>query len=210
MNKTCNECNENKDLTNFSKRKENSYHNKCKDCTNLIAKIYREENKDLIKKKQKDWYNSDGKIWKKNYETINKESINEKSREKYKTDKVYRIKKILRTRFKTTILQKKIYSSSLSYIGVDLSYLLKWIESQFDENMNWDNQGVYWNIDHVVPCSSFNLAEEEEVKKCFNWKNLRPCEKSENFSKNNKIVQEIITNHNNKVINYISKYPVPS
>jgi len=76
--------------------------------------------------------------------------------------------------------------------------------------MNWNNQGSYWNIDHVIPCNSFNLEKEEEIKKCFNWKNLRPCEKLENFSKNNKIIKEIIVNHNNKINEYISKHPVPS
>jgi hypothetical protein len=210
MNKKCNECNEEKDLINFSKRNEHSYHNRCKKCTNLAAKKYREENKEFIKETQKKWYKTDGKIWKKNYETINKEIINEKNREKYKTDKTYRIKKILRNRFKTTVLNKKIYKSSLNYIGINLDYLLKWIESQFDDKMTWSNQGSYWNIDHVIPCSSFNLENEEEIKKCFNWKNLRPCEKIENFSKNNKIDENLITTHNNKVNEYISKHPVPN
>ena len=41
-------------------------------------------------------------------------------------------------------------------------------------------------------------------KKCNEEKNLT------NFSKNNKIVEEIITNHNNKVKEYISKHPVPN
>ena len=41
--------------------------------------------------------------------------------------------------------------------------------------MSWTNQGTYWDIDHVLPCSNFNLEQDEDIKKCFNWKNLRPC-----------------------------------
>jgi hypothetical protein len=93
---------------------------------------------------------------------------------------------------------------------VSLEYFLKWIEYQFDENMNWDNQGTYWDIDHVTPCSNFNLENEEEIKKCFNWKNIRPCEKIENYKKNNKIVESLINDHKVKVELYISLHPVPS
>ena len=42
-----------------------------------------------------------------------KDSINQKSRDRYKTDNQYRMKKILRTRFKTTILEKKIYKKKI-------------------------------------------------------------------------------------------------
>jgi hypothetical protein len=76
--------------------------------------------------------------------------------------------------------------------------------------MNWNNQGTYWDIDHVTPCSNFNLNNEEEIKKCYSWTNLRPCEKKENNCKNNKIINTLIENHKILVINYIIKHPVPS
>lgn len=43
--------------------------------------------------------------------------------------------------------------------------------------MSWDNRGKYWHIDHIKPCSSFNLEKQEEIFRCFNWTNLRPLEK---------------------------------
>ena len=55
-----------------------------------------------------------------------------------------------------------------------------------------ENQGTYWDIDHVIPCSNFNLEQDEDIKKCFNWKNLRPCEKKENYKKNKEeLIEEI-------------------
>ena len=54
--------------------------------------------------------------------------------------------------------------------------------------MTWNNYGTYWHIDHVKPCSSFNLIEINEQHKCFIWKNTQPLEKSENIVKSNKIL----------------------
>ena len=48
--------------------------------------------------------------------------------------------------------------------------------------MTWKNYGE-WHIDHIKPCSKFNLTDEEEQKKCFNYKNLQPLWASENTSK---------------------------
>ena len=34
--------------------------------------------------------------------------------------------------------------------------------------MTWDNHGIYWEIDHIKPCSSFNLTNIEEQKQNMN------------------------------------------
>ena len=202
--KTCNICHVEKDVINFSIRniKTQNIHNRCKDCTNKHASTYREENKEIIKKRQNEWYEEKGKIWKKNYESKNHDKIREYERKKYKTDPQYRMKKILRTRFKSTVNKKKIYKSVLKFIDMDLEVFLKWIEFQFDENMNWDNQGCYWDVDHVNPCDNFDLTNEEDVKKCYHWTNLRPLEKKENDRKNNIVDEHIIKEHKKVVKNF--------
>ena len=43
---------------------------------------------------------------------------------------------------------------------------------------------------HIIPVSSFNLLDEEEQKKCFNYKNLQPLWAEENLSKGNAILSE--------------------
>lgn len=208
----CTSCKIEKEIDNYSFRnkKKEIYFNRCKECTNIYAKNYREKNKDIIKEKQSEWYENKGRDWKKEYEKKNKDHINEMERKRYNTDIQFRMKKILRSRFKSTILEKKKYKSILSYIEVPLPYFIKWIEYQFDSNMSWDNQGSYWDIDHVQPCSSFDLTNEDNIKLCYNWKNLRPLEKRENYRKNNKIDNDIISNHKNIVELFINLYPVPS
>jgi hypothetical protein len=203
-------CDITKNISEYSIRYKNTYHNRCKECTNNYAKRYREQNQNIIKQKQNEWYNTKGKFWKKEYDNANKEHTNARDKERYKNDQQFRMKKILRTRFNKTVTGKKISNSILGYLGVSLEYFLKWIEYQFDENMNWDNQGTYWDIDHVIPCNNFNLENDEEIKKCFNWKNIRPCEKIENYKKNNKIVESLINDHKIKAELYISLHPVPS
>lgn len=59
------------------------------------------------------------------------------------------------------------------------------IENQFDLGMGWHNHGD-WHIDHIRPCSSFNLADPAQAKRCFHYTNLRPLPAQENRSKNSR------------------------
>ena len=60
-----------------------------------------------------------------------------------------------------------------------------------------ENYGKIWNLDHCLAISTFNLSDENEIKKCFGWVNLRPMYVRENISKGNKtdiwlyVLQEI-------------------
>ena len=52
--------------------------------------------------------------------------------------------------------------------------------------MTWDNYGE-WHIDHIKPCSSFNMLIEEERKRCFHYTNLQPLWAIDNIKKSDKI-----------------------
>ena len=114
-----------------------------------------------------------------------------------------RIAHNLRCRLNNVVVRKD--KSTIDYVGINNSKLLKWLEYQFDNHMSWDNYGSYWEIDHIVPCASFDLTQEEQIFKCFNWKNLRPLEKNENNSKNAKILDSDIELHKINVKNYKKK-----
>lgn len=43
-------------------------------------------------------------------------------------------------------------------------------------------------IDHIVPCSAFDLTDAEQYKKCFHHSNLRLITRKENAEKYNKII----------------------
>jgi hypothetical protein len=91
---------------------------------------------------------------------------------------------------------------TFDYVGLSHEEFRDWLLYQFDKNMNWDNYGSYWQIDHVVPCASFDLTKEEDIHKCNHWTNLRPLDKKTNNSKSSKILDNEINNH--KII--VKKY----
>lgn len=70
-------------------------------------------------------------------------------------------------------------------VGYNIQDLKKHLESQFDENMTWNNMGDYWEIDHIVPLNLFhyNTEQDEQFKICWSLANLRPLEKIANKSR---------------------------
>ena len=40
--------------------------------------------------------------------------------------------------------------------------------------MTVENYGTVWQIDRCLAVVSFNLLDDNDMKKCFNWVNLRP------------------------------------
>jgi hypothetical protein len=211
--KTCKTCNETKDINEFHKQSSSAdgYRNKCKTCrhaesidnkdkkteynklyysskkTEILQnnKNYRDTNKDSIKEQKKKYreINADHiKMKMKEYLPIRKKKI----KDRRKTDMTFRISEVYRSKFNRAI--KRSNEKSTKFLGCTKEHLLKWLESQFDNNITWDNYGKFWHIDHIIPISFFDLKKENEQKICFNWKNLQPLEGKENLSKSNKIL----------------------
>ncbi len=73
-------------------------------------------------------------------------------------------------------------------MGCSISYYKDYLESKFQEGMTWKNYGVNgWHIDHIIPCSAFDLTDPEEVKKCFHYTNTQPLWAKDNRKKSNTI-----------------------
>ena len=49
--------------------------------------------------------------------------------------------------------------------------------------MTLENYGKIWCLDHCPAVASFNLLDENELKKDFNWDNLRPMYVKDNIIK---------------------------
>ena len=62
-------------------------------------------------------------------------------------------------------------------------YLLK----KMTEGMSYDNYGE-WEVDHILPFSSFDFHNLEEIKKCCHYTNLQPLWQTDNRKKSNKII----------------------
>jgi hypothetical protein len=73
--------------------------------------------------------------------------------------------------------------------------------NKLKDNMTFDNHGE-WEVDHIIPVSSFDFKDYNNVLKCFNYTNLQPLWKKENREKSNKILnleEEIILQNANGV-----------
>jgi hypothetical protein len=110
-------------------------------------------------------------------------------RKQYYTKPSYRIAQLLRDRLRHALRGVGVKKSqrTLVLLGCDLPMLLKHIEVQWSEGMSWSNFGNghgRWNIDHIRPCASFRLDDEEQQRACFHFSNLRPAWWIENLRKN--------------------------
>ena len=72
-----------------------------------------------------------------------------------------------------------------------------YFQEEGNEWMSWDNHGGgrchknrSWELDHIMPVSSFDLTDPEEVKKCFHWSNLQPLEWQDNAGKYDSIPKD--------------------
>lgn len=94
----------------------------------------------------------------------------------------------LRARIRKVLKCKNFekYESSIDLLGCSIEDFKKHIESQFTNKMSWEKRN--FEIDHILPCSSFNLKDPNEQRKCFHYSNLQPLTKEENLKKSNKIL----------------------
>ena len=109
---------------------------------------------------------------------------------KYKNDLNYKLKSNIRCRMNHVLKEQYISkdNNSLKYLGCNLEEYKEYLEKQFIPEMNWSNHGEFWEIDHIIPCTSFDLTNEENIYKCFNYKNTQPLTVFENRSKGDKII----------------------
>lgn len=77
-------------------------------------------------------------------------------------------------------------SHTMDLIGCTIDFLMAHLESKFEPWMSWANHGK-WHIDHIIPCSAFDLTCPEQQKLCFRWQNLQPLSAKENMMKGSKL-----------------------
>lgn len=166
-------------------------------------KSYREQNKDTIKlqrKKYREQPEIKAHIAKKNkeYLPIKKESI----KEKRQTDLNFRLSEVLRSKIHKLLRNQT--TSYINVIGCDIEFFKKWISFRFDENMNWSNFGTYWQFDHIIPISKFDIEKDKHI--CFHWTNLQPLQSKINREKSAKIEMHYYFNNLVNVIRFNNKH----
>lgn len=73
-----------------------------------------------------------------------------------------------------------LHSFRTSCTGQQLKFYL---ESQFKPGMTWDNKGVVWELDHIIPLAAFNVLARQQDVYANHYLNLRPAFKKDNVEK---------------------------
>lgn len=115
---------------------------------------------------------------------LNSEKLNEYQTKRYKNDENFRIRTLLRSRIRNSLKSQSAKKSKRTseLVGCSIDELWKHLEKQFKDGMTRQNLGK-WHIDHIKPCSLFDLTDPEQQKECFNYKNLQPLWAEENLRK---------------------------
>lgn len=82
-------------------------------------------------------------------------------------------------------LKSKKSKGALKQLGYSVEELKTHLESQFTHEMNWDNYGGVWQLDHKIPDSWFDYTsiEDEGFKKSWALDNLQPLLATDNLKK---------------------------
>jgi hypothetical protein len=148
----------------YVRKTKNCYAEMCKECKKKEVKKYREENKEKIATYKKE-YN-------KKCTDINRK-IGIRLRK--------RVLQCINSIESKTKLKNKL-------LDCTKDFLKKWFLYNLQlDNMTFEDYDK-WHIDHVIPCSAFDLENDEEIKQCFHWTNIRPLDKTKNLIKSNKIL----------------------
>lgn len=192
---TCIKCNTTQNCSNFrsTKKSETGYFNICNTCW-----------------KPSTWNKEKQKASEKKYVSNNPEKMKAKWK-KAATNPTRIIRDRLNHRIVDAMksVNTRKDNKTGNYTGCSMPYLKIWFEFHFTDTINWNNYGD-WHIDHVLPCSHFDLTKVDDQMKCFNWQNLRPCLKLENMEKGNKIIESVIEEQKRKVLKFLEVNPLPN
>jgi hypothetical protein len=207
--KKCSMCEEYKTFDNYQRCSSciNSITPHCKDCSKIKNKNYMDSLSDDIKKERKRTEylkNKEGYLRRaKEYSKNNKDYIALQRREyeksiKYKNPLLHikrNIRALIKTTFTRSIVEDIIKAKkTVNILGCTFEEFKNYIESQFEDWMNWDNYGnvcetlepnCSWDLDHIIPIS---LAEtEEDIYMLNHWSNFQPlCSyKNRNIKRDN-------------------------
>tara|TARA_R110002096_G_scaffold433376_1_gene651950 strand:- start:539 stop:1123 length:585 start_codon:yes stop_codon:yes gene_type:complete len=154
----CNKCEQNKDVSEYRKPSINKCGTKgiCKQCKSTLDKLdwaerYKDEEFKNKHSSNQYKYKEKKKLYQKKYDALNRDKKHQWHYNKYQNDVEYRLLSTARNRIYYALKarnESKQYKSS-EYLGCDIKTYIKHLESQFDGNMNWDNYGEYWEVDHI-------------------------------------------------------------
>ena len=172
--KNCSKCGLEKFMGEFSKDKQkiDGICSTCKKCQSIRYHTIKPPLKIIDREKSKEKRRS---------------YVNEWHKQRRKNDIFYKLHYNFSRQVRKVMKKNSVgIFSKLSYTPQQLKVHL---ETQFDKNMNWDNYGSYWHVDHIVPRDMlrYDSYQHPNFQKCWALSNLQPLEARSNMRKGNKV-----------------------
>lgn len=169
------------------KRALERYHNKRDECLKA-SKEYKQKNKEVIKEKRREYLAKNKDYIKQRYKLYcqNNRALILKIAKEYRQNNSLNVR--LRKNFKSRIIENiRKAKTTTEYLGTSIQVVKNWLQFNFKDDMNWENYGDVWHIDHTLPVNLFDLTQDIGIYVCFNWKNLMPLHKETNIKKHDHI-----------------------
>lgn len=163
------------------KERGKSYRTTHKEQQREYSRRYQKENHDKLYEYRKQW------------KIDHRDEINARNRAnclvRYHSDPKFKLSRLLRIRLYHALKKNIRNGSAVRDLGCSLDDFIKYIESQFQPGMTWDNWAHDgWHIDHIIPLDAFDLTDPEQFKKAVHYTNLQPMWARDNFIKHNKVL----------------------
>jgi hypothetical protein len=207
--KQCSTCKEIKNISEFYSDNRNlydKYRHKCKKCMYADSKRWCLNNKKKASEsrkrsyeKNKDKYSSRKINYNRIYRHENRDKVRKYFREYQKkrlqSDIQFKIRHIALRRIRSSIYRRNCSINNrvlpiFQSLGYTPMELMKHLESQFFNGMNWDNYGQRgWTIDHKIPDSNFfyKSTDDQGFKESYKLSNLQPMWAMDNYKKGSKL-----------------------
>jgi hypothetical protein len=169
---------------NSNRRKE--YYENNKEVIKEKARKYYQDNKDEINEKRKESNRERSlKYYYDNKDVQNKKSV-ERNKIRMKNDSLFKLSHNIRVLIRKSMQNRFTTKSkkTIEILGCSFEEFKIYLESKFDDKMNWNNQGNYWSLDHIIPISF--AKTEEEVYRLNHYTNFQPLYWLDNLKKSNK------------------------
>ena len=167
------------------REKKSAYYKKNREAIIAYNRQYRQDHQEEIAARKRQYqqdHREEIAARKRKYSHEHREEIAVYFRERYQTNIQYRLTCGLRTRLRRALKGDTKSGSAVRDLGCSIPELVARFESQFREGMTWDNYGE-WQIDHIVPLSSFDLTNRKQLLQACHYTNLQPLWAYENSSK---------------------------
>lgn len=108
-------------------------------------------------------------------------------------DPQFQIKRDMVKRLSRALNGEMTDNTSIRYFGCTGEKLWEWLESQFQHGMNRNNRNIHgWTVDHLLPYTSFDLTDPQQLKQLCHYTNLQPLWHNQNRDKNDKVIHDMV------------------